>query len=443
MFLGALRGVGVGVGRTAARLPSAAAAAAAAAGIPKQHRAISTFQMDNTVRGRLRPYVGMLKLVSAVSGLLVLGVGGFYVALNQHLDTNWPPDPRITSRETRRLLRGAAMREHVAPDPQMAYVFLLHALQQVYRDGVLSEHDEPVQELQVRLARAASLLGERKPAMGILLRAWRRVVDDLDRFRVGLQEDPDADGAATQYGEDWVLAQVCRVAEVLGPMLLLDKDHALATRVYGTALRAAKTMGDRRTRGPERQSNGTVEGSDPDPAPDPDGDRLRLRQINYATSLGEAFAIKGDLASANLILRGVLHEISERSKHRTAAGSGVDGWTCLDAVVMLDLAQVAQQAGELDEARAWADSGLLAVAKQTPRPWACDNCQGHLMHQLGAIAESRGDRKAAAGVYSKALDHCRATGTGNIEQIKAALDRLNKNSEHAEDSSNNGNKGGT
>ncbi|KAJ2740366.1 hypothetical protein H4S06_006130, partial [Coemansia sp. BCRC 34490] len=158
---------------------------------------------------------------------------------------------------------------------------------------------------------------------------------------------------------------------------------------------------------------------------------LRLRQINYATSLGEAFAIKGDLASANLILRGVLHEISERNKHEAAAGGGVDGWTCLDAVVMLDLAQVAQQAGELDEARAWADSGLLAVAKQTPRPWACDNCQGHLMHQLGAIAESRGDRKGAASVYVKALAHCRATGTGNIEQIKAALDRLNDNDNKA------------
>ncbi|KAJ2654247.1 hypothetical protein IWW48_006232 [Coemansia sp. RSA 1200] len=425
MFLGAWRGVGVGVGKTAARLPPAVGRLA-------KHRTISTFQMDNTLRGRLRPYIGMVKLVSAVSGLLVVGVGGFYVALNHHLDTNWPTDPRITGRETRRLLRGAAMREHVAPDPQMAYMFLLHALQQVYKDGELAEHDEPVQELQVRLARAASLLGERAPAKSILLRAWSRVVDDLDRFRVGLQkEDPDPPGgAATRYAEDWVLGQVCRVAEVLGPMLLLDKDHALATRVYGTALRAAKTMGDRRRRGSgDKSNNGTVDGDSAD------GGLLQLRQINYATSLGEAFAIKGDLASANLILRGVLHEIRERNKHRAAA-AGVDGWTCLDAVVMLDLAQVARQAGELDDARAWVDSGLQAVAAQEPRPWACDNCRGHLMYQLAAIAESKGDRGRAASVYSKALEHCRSTGTGNIEQIKAALDRLS-----SEDNDNNDSKG--
>ncbi|KAJ1661762.1 hypothetical protein IW140_006458 [Coemansia sp. RSA 1813] len=377
---------------------------------PKR-RSISTFHMDDSFRGKMQPYMGMIKLISSLAGIVVIGVGGFYFALNHYIDGKWPSDPHITNKETRRLLRGAAMREYVAPDPQVAYMFLLRALEQIYKDGELAEDSEPVQELEVRLANAAGRLGEHEPAEKILTSAWDKVVDSMDRFKVSVRkEEGSGSGGGRQYEEDWVLDQVCRIADVLGPMLLARKDHKHAIRIYGTALRAAKTVSDKLqdTPGAEDSESKMRE--------------LELKQINYATSLGEAFAMKGDLATSKMLLGGVLHEISERNK-LVPNSNKIDGWTCLDAVVMLDLAQVAQQADDIDESKAWVASGIQ-VTKQRSGVWACDNCQSHLLYQMGSLSNQTGDTKAAMALYSKALEHSRATNTGNIDQIKESLEKL-------------------
>ncbi|KAJ1800105.1 hypothetical protein LPJ59_001349 [Coemansia sp. RSA 2399] len=377
-----------------------------------RRRGISTFHMDNSFRGKLQPYLGMIKVISSLSGMVVIGVGVFYFALSHHIDSKWPADARITNKETRKLLRGAAMREFVAPNPQMAYLFLLRALEQIYKDGELAEDSETVQELEVRLANAAGRLGEREPAEKILFSTWDRVVDDKDRFKVGVPKDAAAAAAAgsgRQYEEEWVLDQVCRIADVLGPLLLGRQAHEQAIRIYGTALRAAKGVSDR------LQSTASEEGSRMS--------ELELKQISYATSLGEAFGMKGDLATAKMLLGGVLHEIKERNKLAADGSSKVDGWTCLDAVVMLDLAQVAQKADSVDESKAWIASGLQ-VTEQRSGVWACDNCQSHLLYQLGALSEQTGDKKKAMNVYARALEHSRTTNTGNIDRIKGSIENL-------------------
>ncbi|KAJ2387337.1 RasGAP protein, partial [Coemansia sp. RSA 2559] len=374
-----------------------------------RRRSISTFHMDNSFRGKLQPYLGTIKVISSLSGMVIIGVGGFYFALSHHIDNKWPADARITNKETRKLLRGAAMREFVAPNPQMAYLFLLRALEQIYKDGELDEGSETVQELEVRLANAAGRLGEREPAEKILFSTWDRVVDDKDRFKVGVSKDAAAGGGDRQYKEEWVLDQVCRIADVLGPLLLGRQAHEQAIRIYGTALRAAKGVSDR------LQSSASKE--------DSRLNELELKQISYATSLGEAFGMKGDLATAKMLLGGVLHEIKERNK-LVADGSGkVDGWTCLDAVVMLDLAQVAQMADSVDESKAWIASGLQ-VTEQRSGVWACDNCRSHLLHHLGALSEQTGDKKKAMSIYARALEHSRTTNTGNIDRIKESIENL-------------------
>ncbi|KAJ2909857.1 hypothetical protein GGI21_001461, partial [Coemansia aciculifera] len=101
----------------------------------RYRRGISTFHIDNSFRGKLQPYLGALTLVSTVAGLVVVGIGGLYVLVNQHLDSKYPTPPAVTNKTTRRLLRGAALREHIAPNAQIAYVFLLQALTQLYKDG--------------------------------------------------------------------------------------------------------------------------------------------------------------------------------------------------------------------------------------------------------------------------------------------------------------------
>ncbi|KAJ2556374.1 hypothetical protein EV175_002051 [Coemansia sp. RSA 1933] len=366
--------------------------------------------MDNSTRGKLRPYMGVIRVISSLAGIVVVAVGGFYFALNHYIDENWPTDAQVTNKEIRKLLRGAAMREHVAPDPQMAYLFLLRALELIYKDGELAEDSELVQELEVRLANAAERLGEHKPAEKILFGAWNRVVDGKDRFKVGVPKDSTPGSSDRQYLEAWVLDQVCRIADVLGPILLGRQAHDEAIRIYGTALRAAKVVSDQM---PDTKDKESKMGE------------LELRQINYATSLGEAFAMKGDLASSKMLLGGVLHEIKEHNNKQAAdyRSSKVDGWTCLDAVVMLDLAQVAQKADDAEEASAWVASGLQATQERSG-VWACDNCQSHLLYQLGMLSERAGDKRKAMRVYSKALEHSRTTNTGNIDQIKESLDKL-------------------
>ncbi|KAJ2131512.1 hypothetical protein IW136_005282, partial [Coemansia sp. RSA 678] len=243
--------------------------------------------MDNTTRGKLQPYMGMIKLLSTVSGLVVVSVGGLYFYINYYLDKNYPIRPEITSKATRKLLRGAALREHIAPDPQIAYMFMLSALEQIYSDGDLDESSEAVQEIIVRMAHAAAQIGEQKPAKQMLETAWDKVVDSDGRIH-GLGDS-----------ESWRMQQVCRVADALGPLLMDCGEYKTAIRTYGTALQAARTM----------QND--------------DSDDLLLKQANYVTSLGEAFAMDKDYESARTLLSSVLVDIKKREQPKNV----VDKWT--------------------------------------------------------------------------------------------------------------------
>ncbi|KAJ1727597.1 hypothetical protein LPJ61_004487 [Coemansia biformis] len=363
------------------------------AGNQRQRRRISTFHMDDSWRGRLQPYMGTLKLVSAVAGLMLAGVGGFYAVLSRQLDRKWPPPPEVTRAETRRLLRGAALREHIAPDPRVAYMFLLRALEQIHGDGVLDEDAPAVQEIVVRMANAAAQVGEKEPAVRMLEGAWHRVVD--------------ADGHIAPDDSGWTRLQVCRIADVLGP-LQLKTNHSEAIRTYGTALRAAKHVLDSDSSG----DAGDVR------------EEMLLRHANYLTSLGEAFALVGDLDSSQALLSGVLKELRDRQPAGDEPGAKkADRWTCLDAIVMLDLAQVARKRGGLDEARAWASAGV-AVTEKWPGTHACEMCHGHLLAQLAAIAEIQGDKQACRNLHSAALKHARSTGKGAAEKAEEDIRRI-------------------
>ncbi|KAJ2341201.1 hypothetical protein GGF43_006223 [Coemansia sp. RSA 2618] len=327
--------------------------------------------------------MGTLKLVSAISGLAIVSFGGLYAYVNHYLDENYPTRPEITSKETRRLLRGAALREHIAPDPRTAYMFLLQALEQIYNDSALGEDSEAVQEIIVRMAHAAAQVGEQKPAEQMLQTAWDKVVDSDRRIRgVG-----DSD--------KWRMEQVCRLADALGPLQMDRGDHEAAIQTYGTALQAARSM----------QNN--------------ESDELLLKQANYVTSLGEAFAVGKDYESARTLLSSVLADLKKREQPENV----VDKWTCLDAVVMLDLAQVERQLGNAQKSQEWAVSGLQETKKWN-RVGACNNCQAHLLAHLARLSESQDDAEAALNYYTLGIKHFQATGTGDMVQLDAGSQRL-------------------
>ncbi|KAJ2628761.1 hypothetical protein H4R22_003707, partial [Coemansia sp. RSA 1290] len=281
----------------------------------RQHRKISSFHVDNSMRGRLQPYLGTIRIASAASTLFLLSIGGLYLYTNHHLDTKYPEHPDIKDKETRKLLRGAALREHIAPDPRIAYMFLQRALELIYKQGDLSEDSEAVQEIIARLAGAAAQFGEQKT--GMLYSAWSKVVD--------------ADGQIQGVGnsDHWRKQQVCRLADTLGPLQIENGDYQGAITTYGTALRALKDL-----------------------------DLEEPKQANYIISLGEAFALSGDLQSAYTLLMSVLIDLNKRPQTQQ-----VDRWTCLDSIVMLDIAQVEQQRGHLQQSRKWAESGLQVTSQ--------------------------------------------------------------------------------
>ncbi|KAJ2750272.1 hypothetical protein GGH94_005702 [Coemansia aciculifera] len=340
-------------------------------GLRQCRRGISTFHIDNTARGKLQPYMGAITLVSTVAGLVVVGIGGLYFLVNRHLDAKYPSPAEITNRDTRRLLRGAALREHIAPNPSIAYMFLLRALTQLYKDG-FAEHSSVVQETVLRLATAADKMGERQAAEQMLLGVWANAVK-----------------------EKWD-GMVARVARVLGPLLTARGAYEEAVDVYGMAVQALRRL----------EVGGDV-------------DALHLDTANIVTSLAEVFALKGDCASAEALLSSVLVDI------RARPSEGVDAWTCLDAVVMLDLAQVCEKSERPGESAAWANSALK-VTREHRGVWACDNCESHTLFHLGKLAEAASNRDSAHVFYSRALDLARRSNTGNIEQIKASIKKLNE-----------------
>ncbi|KAJ2316786.1 hypothetical protein IWW52_003457 [Coemansia sp. RSA 2704] len=337
---------------------------------------------NNTPRGKLQPYMRTIKLVSAVSALVFFSVGGFCVYLNDYLDRTYPAHPAITNKATRKLLRGAALREHIAPDPRIAYMFLLRALEDIYADGELSEDSEAVQEIIARMADAAAQAGERGPAEQMLEDSWSKV-----------------EQKKTGESEGWRMQQICRLADVLGPLQTSQGKHSAAISTYGAALRASKAAH-------ELADNSQHE-------------EFLLKQANYVTSLGEAFALSGDYDSAHTLLSSVLVDLNERQQ-----SGKVDKWTCLDVVVMLDLAQVEHKRGDIKQSRQWAEAGLSVTGKWS-RVGACDNCQAHLLAHLAKLSESQGDIKGALQYYELGLKHFNDTQTGDLEKLEAATRRLN------------------
>ncbi|ORX64286.1 hypothetical protein DL89DRAFT_272538 [Linderina pennispora] len=326
-----------------------------------------------------------IKIVSGIAGLVALGSAGFYLYINHHLDTNWPASPLITNPATRKLLRGAALREHLAPNAPIAYLFLLRALEQIQQDGKLPEESPEVQELVVRLASAARAAGETAAAEQLLKRAWAMVVDGQGRAICA----PVVVGAVTvQYPEQWRDRQIGQIADQLGPLLTGQGRAAEAVRVFGAALQAAK-----------RQEEN-------------DEDAMLLRQANLVTSLGEAFALHGDVDSARALFESALVDVQKR------AGDGP--WACLDAVLMYNLAQISARA---EEKRAWANSALSVVRKQRDVR-ACLNCETHVVRLLGGMAELQGDLAEAKKLYDKSLELARRSGTGNIELTREAAERV-------------------
>ncbi|KAJ1949005.1 hypothetical protein FBU59_001340 [Linderina macrospora] len=237
-----------------------------------------------------------IKIISGLATLVILGSASFYIYINHHLETTYPVSPLITEPSTRKLLRGAALREHVAPDPSIAYLFLLKALEEIHATGELAEESPEVQEL--------------------------------------VQED---------------------------------------------------------------------------------GDLMRLRQINLVTSLGEVFALKGDTETAKALFGSALADVK---KH-----GGDGGWLCLDAVLMYNLAQVAERVREVEESGAWANSAL-AVVREHGDVRACVNCETHVVRLMGRLAEKRGELEEALGLYQKSLELARQSGTGNIEETKDAVAKI-------------------
>ncbi|KAJ2847776.1 hypothetical protein IWW36_003679, partial [Coemansia brasiliensis] len=285
----------------------------------RQHRKISTFHVDSSVRGRLQPYLGTIRIASAASTLFLLSIGGLYLYTNHHLDTKYPEHPDIKDKEIRKLLRGAALREHIAPDPRIAYMFLQRALELIYKQGDLSEDSEAVQEVIARLADAAAKFGEQKTSM--LYKAWSKVVN----------KDGEIQGIGNS--DQWRMQQVCRLADTLGPLQVETGDYQGAITTYGTALRAMKNL---------------------------NLEEPMLKQANYIISLGEAFALSGDLQSSYTLLSSVLVDLNKRPQTKQ-----VDRWTCLDSIVMLDIAQVEQQRGNLQQSQKWAESGLEVTSQHT------------------------------------------------------------------------------
>ncbi|KAJ1963892.1 hypothetical protein GGI12_001767 [Dipsacomyces acuminosporus] len=266
------------------------------------------------------------------------------------------------------------MREHIAPNPQIAYMFLLRALEQIYEDGQLSQESPEVQEIIVRLANAASKMGESGPAEEMLRDAWNNVVDGQGS-PVSSPVLVAKDGLVVAYEEKWRDEQIGRIAQVLGPLLIDRGDHQASIRTFGAALQAIKRL--------ENRLDKAKEDADQDVAKEVDG--LHLKQANFVTSLGEAFALAGDSKTAKALLESVLVDIRKRGDEHSS--KAVDEWTCLDAIVMLDLAQVCNNMGEKDDSLAWANSAL-GITQENKGVRACDNCQEHLLRHIAQFADT-------------------------------------------------------
>ncbi|KAJ1981660.1 hypothetical protein H4R34_001982 [Dimargaris verticillata] len=434
-------------------------------------------------------YVNRFLVLVAVSGtiLAVTLVGSFYLLyhyVEQALDPALGDARLLATTEkdnfaaVRKYLVSALVREHVMPDYRAALEYLTDARSLLIKEHSFMPNDPLVVELTLRIAELCDRLDDLSRAYAEYSRVWQQMTGPSretfwsqthqqwkatdqflnDHYGQAVGRDPQftqqryRPTAADHDTHRQELITLVRLATQLGAVCVRQQRYDEAVEVLGHGLQWAKTLhGDTTSHGGTNQPSrlqtyirqtGRWVLYEPH-----DWHYLELKLIG---SMGDAYALKGQLASAytlyqealtryrqyapgrpnlsatapheptavpsaqispiwttlnTFLLRGQVslpalldpplarHYVGAPGQFITTAeattpSSAIDTWACFDAALMDHLGEVSHGLGRTHESDQWFQSSLTVSEAKSGIP-ICDQCASLTLGHLAMVAETR------------------------------------------------------
>ncbi|RUP52203.1 hypothetical protein BC936DRAFT_137739 [Jimgerdemannia flammicorona] len=323
--------------------------------------------------------------VASLSTLTFTGWQGAHLYI-EHF--RHPTPPSLSSR-ARNLLHGAYIREEIAPDLELAVVYLREALRIALEDQSLDEAGDVVLNLMMRLADDEARAGNLRGSLTEYARCWRLMV---------------------RCGDPVSVRRAAEVAKKLGDLYIRLGEYANAEEVLAWGIHAVTNQAT--------LSEASAKTTQP-PSHTSDDDLLVTIQI----SLANLYATQRNFPYALPLYLQSLKSVQERLKTPASSATGVS-WKCLQAIIQLHLSEVLYGMRKIDEAMGWAQRAL-EIAQKGKGDRDCDECAGAVLNNLGMMLELQGHTDQAVLHYEHAVSQALAAGDslGEMES-RENLDRL-------------------
>ncbi|ORY95899.1 hypothetical protein BCR43DRAFT_557760 [Syncephalastrum racemosum] len=307
----------------------------------------------------MREMTSLFKRVFKLTGYtaIALGAGAALLWQSYHLyiEHFLESTPSELSYRARNLLHGAHVREKVAPDHEVAAVYLNEVLRIALEEQKLDEHSPVVIQLRLRLADDEARAGNLYGAITEYTRAWKL-----------LKEAPENDN-------EYLMA---KTAKEMGSLYYRVGDYEHAEEFLAWAF-----------------------------------DRLRaytddtFLKVTTTNALASVYTIQRrfDLSMPLLLL--ALKDIPEDATESK--------WVCLKGILQNQLCETMYGMAKIDEALGWAQASLesctigLDLDKNKKGEVVlnrdCQDCRVVVANNLSKLLEMKGDKEQAQSYYEQSL----------------------------------------
>lgn len=234
------------------------------------------------------------------------------------------PTPDDLSYMARNLLHGAYVREKVAPDFEIAALYVRKVLSIALDQQHLAEDSDTVIRLRLRLAENETRAGNLLEGIAEYTRAWKLLLSKLN-------DNNEAVAAET--------------AKRIGDLYVRIGDYTQAEEFLVWAVSKRKD---------------------------------RLPRVKTLCSLGSLYAVQRNFKLAMPLFLQALQLLSEEEE-----GEGI----CLKAIIQNQIAETMYGMGKLDEAMGWAQASLELCTKDGASNKDCRECGGVAANNLGKMLE--------------------------------------------------------
>ncbi|ORX79616.1 TPR-like protein [Basidiobolus meristosporus CBS 931.73] len=346
---------------------------------------------------RLSPFVKKWFVYLPLDTLKVIILGGTSIFLTGYVVWKGthiyiehyahPTSPNLNE-TARKLLRGAYVREEVAPDPYIAVTYLNTALKIASEDQNLPDNSPEVTNILVRLGRALHKAFLWDEAIETYERAWKA-----------------ADSPETQELR-------IRLSRYLGDIHMRLGNYQEAEKYLVLGIQMSKEL---------REKNSKLSNTPQVPGP---------QELGIMVAMANMYALQQNYEYALPLYVGVLRKIKEYKEAQKLdtsmpiKGSKEEDVTCLDAIVMGHLAEVFYGMKKNEEAISWAKNALK-LAKKGVSVKECEECASVVSHNLGLIYEIKDDKEQAFSYFVQAVSHATtARDKNSAMRYRRDLNRL-------------------